>query len=210
MKKLGVLVALIFVVQIGFAQYDPEAKVVLDAMSDKYQKVSAFTAVFKQKLTNESAGLEEIIDGTIQVKDQMYKLEIAGQQIFNDGTDIWAYNPDGKEVTVSANDPEEQEISLSNIWDLYKSGFKYILMANNDNGNQVVDLDPLDRSKSYYKIRMFIKQNYDLHSFLVFESSGNKYHYAITEFSENNDLTDSDFKFDPSKYPGVEVIDFRD
>ena len=39
----------------------------------------------------------------------MYALEIAGQIIFNDGQDLWSYNKEIMEVTVSTFDEDEQD-----------------------------------------------------------------------------------------------------
>lgn len=210
MKLIKALILVLAVSTQAFGQYDPDAKAVLDAMSARYKKIPAFSATFNQTLTNEQADLNETMKGNISVMNEMYKLDIAGQKIFNDGTDVWSYNPEINEVTVSPYDAEESEISLANIWDLYKNGFKYILLAENDNGNQVIDLDPTDRNKSYYKIRMIVSQDNILQSFVVFETSGNKYTYEISDFNERPDLTAADFTFNPSDYEGVEVIDFRE
>lgn len=207
-KQLFIVCALI-ISQIATAQYDPEAKSVLDAMSNKYRKIPAFTASFSQSLINESEDIDESMTGKISVKADKYALEIAGQKIFNDGTDVWSYNEELAEVTVSTYDPDEQEISLNNIWDLYQEGFKYILLSANENGNYVVDLDPVDRSKSYFKIRMVIGKDNSLKNFTVFENGGNKYKYTINDFAEKSNLSDDSFTFDPADYPDVEVIDFR-
>ncbi|WP_420577631.1 LolA family protein [Ekhidna sp.] len=208
MKKLiiaSLSLAILFQVH---AQYDPEALAVLDAMSNKYKQIDAFKASFSQKLTNESAGLDETISGDIAVKGDMYVLEVAGQKIFNDGTDIYTYNKEINEVTISPYDPEESEITLSNIYDIYKSGFKYVLAEKQANGDRVVELDPESRDKSYFKIKMTINSKDELKSFTVFERTGNKYLYSINSFTPTS-LSDSYFSFDVSKYPNVEVIDFR-
>jgi len=208
--KVNVMTSLLLVATFQImAQYDPSALKILDAMSAKYKAIPAFTATFSQKLTNETAGIDENISGKIAVKEGKYRLEIAGQIIFNDGQDVWSYNKEAKEVTVSTFDPSEQEISLSNIWDLYKDGYKYILLAENDNGNNVVDLDPIDRTKSYFKIRMFISQNNELKSFSVFESNGNRFVYNMDTFKNDPTIKDTAFTFNSVNYPGVEIIDFR-
>lgn len=190
------------------AQYDPAALAVLDAMSANYKKVEAFKAGFSQKLTNESAGLDETISGQIAVKGDKYVLDVAGQRIFNNGTDIYNYNPEIKEVTISTYDPEESEITLSNVYELYKNGFKYILASKEANGDRIIELDPESRDKSYFKIRMTINAKDELKSFTVFERTGNKYVYSINSF-ESVSLPDNYFTFDTSKYPNVEIIDFR-
>ncbi|MEM0941478.1 MAG: outer membrane lipoprotein carrier protein LolA [Bacteroidota bacterium] len=190
------------------AQYDPSALKVLDAMSNKYKKVESFKATFSQELMNESAGIKEIISGQIAVKDNMYVLDVADQRIFNDGTDIYTYNPEISEVTVSSFDPEESEITLNNVYDLYKDDFKYVLTSTETNGDQIIDLDPESRDRSYFKIRMIISAQDELKSFTVFERTGNNYLYTIKSF-QSTTLPDSYFTFDVSKYPNVEVIDFR-
>ncbi len=206
-KYLGVFMLLAS--QLSVAQFDPEAKAILDAMRDNYRNIEAFTATFTQKLTNESAGLEEQFEGTITVMDKFYKLIIGEREIYYDGTDLWSYNKDISEVTVSPYMEDEQEISLNNIWDIYQEGFKYILLSTNPNGNQVIDLDPIDRDGSYFKIRMIISRENRISSFTVFENTGNKYLYEITNFKEQADLTPDFFKFDPEDYEGIEVLDFR-
>lgn len=190
------------------AQYDPQALIVLDAMSAKYKKVEAFKAGFSQKLTNESAGLNETISGQIAVKGDMYVLDVAGQRIFNNGVDVYNYNPEISEVTISSYDPEESEITLGNVYELYKDGFKYLLASKEANGDRIIELDPESRDKSYFKIKMIIDSKDELKSFTVFERTGNKYVYSINSFEEVN-LQDNYFSFDTSKYPNVEVIDFR-
>ena len=201
------LLSLVLLLQVK-AQYDPQALQVLDAMSNKYRQVEAFKAEFSQQLINESAGLDETISGRIAVKGGMFVLDVAGQRIFNNGTDVFSYNPEIKEVTISPYDPEDQEINLGNVYDLYKKGFKYNLAETTPEGDRIIELDPESRDKSYFKIKMNINAKDELNSFTVFERTGNKYTYLINAFMPA-DLPDSHFTFDVSKYPNVEVIDFR-
>ena len=208
MKKLIITLFSLTFIASASAQYDPLALTVLDAMSAKYKKVGAFKVTFSQNLTNESANLDETISGRIAVKGGMYLLDLENQRIFNNGIDICNYNPEIGEVIISTYDPEESEITLSNVYDLYKNGFKYVLRFKETNGDRIIELDPESRDKSYFKIRMVINAKDELKSFTVFEKTGNRYMYSITSF-EPVLLKDSYFTFDPLKYPNVEVIDFR-
>ncbi|MDE0470992.1 MAG: outer membrane lipoprotein carrier protein LolA [Ekhidna sp.] len=207
MKKL-IIIFLIFFNQSVLAQYDPKALSVLDAMSARYKNLAAFKANFSQKLTNKSAGIDETITGQITVKSDKYVLYVAGQRIFNNGTDIYTYNPEISEVTISSYDPEESEINPGNVYDLYKDGFKYVCISTESNGDRIIDLDPEKRDKSYFKIRMTINAKDELKSFEIFEDTGNRYLYSIESF-QSASLPDSYFTFDTAKYPNVEVIDFR-
>ncbi len=208
MKKYTISLLTLLIGTFAFGQYDPEALAVLDAMSARYKQVEAFKAAFTQELTNKEADLNESISGEITVKENKMVLEVAGQKIFNDGTDIYSYSEELAEVTISTFDAEESEINMSNVYDLYKDGFKYALISKMANGDRVVELDPESRDKSYFKIRMIINGKDEIKSFTVFERTGNVYKYSIDTFEEVS-VSDDFFKFDASKYPNVEVIDFR-
>jgi len=209
MKKVILLFTIVLLSQGAVAQYDPEAKAVLDAMSAKYKKVAAFSASFSQKIENQSAGIDESMEGKITVKGEKFKLEILETEIYNDGKEVWVYSPELEEVTVSINDPSEAEITPGNVYDLYKKGFKYALLSVMGNGSRVIELDPESRDKSYHKIRMIIDATNALKSFTVFEKTGNRYLYTVTNFKPLSSLSDSFFVFDTKKYPNVEVVDFR-
>lgn len=208
MKKVIFVFAATITALSTFAQYDSEALAVLNAMSNKYKKIGSFEAEFVQHMSNEGAGIDESIEGQITVKGDMYLLKVAGQEIYNNGTDVYSYSKEIQEVTIDTFNPDEQEITLGNIYDLYKEGFKYILISTESNGNRIVELDPETNNKSYFKIRLVIDKNDNLKTFTVFEKGGTKYLYDIKNFKEVT-LNDSYFTFDTSKHPDVEVIDFR-
>ncbi|MFT5640260.1 MAG: outer membrane lipoprotein carrier protein [Cyclobacteriaceae bacterium] len=209
MKKLFIAFAFLLSTQLSYAQYDPDARAVLDAMSEKYKSFEAFAAGFKQEFTNENAGIDESMSGEIIVKDNQYVLDIAGQKIYNDGNEMWRYDEEMAEVTVTINEPEEQEISMNNIFDLYKDGFKYILMGQNQRGERMIELDPITKDKSYYKIKMVIDKNDMLKNFSVLERSGNTYKYIIEDFKTMKDVSAETFAFNVGDFPNVEVVDFR-
>lgn len=209
MKRISMAFCLLLIAQFSFAQFDPEARAVLDALSAKYKSFEAFTADFTQNFTNESAGIDESISGVIIVKEDQYILDVAGQKIYNNGEEVWRYDAEMAEVTVTINEPDEQEISMSNIFDLYKDGFKYILMGQNEKGDRMIELDPVSKDKSYYKIKMIIDSQDMLKSFSVLERSGNIYKYTIEEFRIMKNIAENTFVFDATQYPNVEIIDFR-
>ncbi len=208
MKKL-IIALLILLGNQTIAQYDPDALAILDAMSMKYKSIEGFYAEFSQNLKNVTAGLDETIRGKITVKKDKYVLDVVGQKIYNDGENIYTYNAEVNEVTISTYDNTSEEISLNNIYDIYKSGFKYGIYEVIE-GVSYIDLDPEDRSdKSYFKIRMEIDTTNNLKAFSVFEPSGNVYRYTISNFLEKKSISDSFFTFDSSAYDGIEILDFR-
>lgn len=211
-KNLICLCVMCFgVLSVGFAQKDAAALEILDAMSAKYKSMPAFEANFSYNIENPEEGIDEGFQGIITVKDSKYKLNMGGQEIINDGENVWTFLKDDNEVTIAEYDEEESEITLSNIFSIYKSGYKYLWLEERNNGTvDVVDLVPEDLEKTFFKIRMEItRKDKDLLSFKVFDKSGNRYLYKINEFKSDSNITDQDFVFDIAAHEGVEVIDFR-
>lgn len=213
MKKSLLAIILVAFAKTTFAQYDPKALEILDAMSEKYKKIPAFEANIAYTLTNDIEKISEEFKGKITVKGDKYRLALPEQEVINNGSTIWTYLPDVKEVNIDNYDPESDDINPSKIYDIYKKGFKYLYVQDKTVDGvlcEVVDLFPEKADSQYFKITMNIsKKDKSIKSWTMFDRGGNRYKYSITKFEPNARISDSYFTFDPQKYPGVEVIDLR-
>ncbi len=213
MKKLLFGLISVFLVNVANAQYDPKALEILDAMSKKYKEITAFEANIAYTLINDVEKLNEKFSGKITVKGGKFKLVLDGQEIINNGTTMWTYLPDIKEVNIDNYDPEGEDINPAKIYDAYKKGFKYLYLEDKTiNGVlcHVIDLVPEKKDAQYFKIRMNISaKDKSIQSWTMFDKSQNRYTYSITKFVPNIKVDDSFFTFDVSKHPGIEVIDLR-
>ncbi|MFB9863842.1 outer membrane lipoprotein carrier protein LolA [Rufibacter immobilis] len=210
------LLALLAVVQLTQAQNvqkDPQAEKILDAMSKKYQALNAFKVNFTQTLESPSAKVKESISGDITISGNKYRLAVAGQEIINNGATIWTFMKKENEVTVSDNDPDEQEMTPNQIYTLYKKGYRYVYGGEEKEGGEavhVIDLTPNDRENQIFKVRLHIsKKDNSIKSWKMFRKNGNRYTYKITKFTPNPPVTATTFAFDKSKYKGVKVVDLR-
>ena len=184
-----------------------DALEVLNQMSDKYKKMNGFTSSFTYSMNNLSENITDSFEGTISVKDEKYILFIEGQKIINDSKTVWTYLEDLNEVTISEFDPTEQEISLNNIFEIYKEGFTHKNIGEKDDLLNI-EIYPDSDEKSYFKILFKINKSNLLESFTVFDKSNTLFIYTINNFIEE-DLDLSLFTFIEKNYPGIEVIDFR-
>lgn len=214
MKKLILAVVLLTFAKVTFAQYDPKALEILDAMSKKYKSIPAFEANISYTLTNETEKINEEFKGKITVKGDKYKLVLPEQEVINNGATLWTYLPEAKEVNIDNYDPNsENDLNPSKFYEMYKKGFKYLYLEEKTEGGvlcEVVDLVPEKKDAQYFKVRMNIaKKDKSIQSWTMFDKGGNKYRYTITKFTPNPAVADATFTFDPKKYPGVEVIDLR-
>ena len=125
MKKIIVFINLIFLNQFSlFSQEDKLALDLLNSMSDNYKKMKGFTSSFTYSMKNLTEDITDSFSGKISVKDDKYVLFIEGQKIINDSKTVWTYLEDLNEVTISEFDPSEQDISINNVFEVYKEGYK--------------------------------------------------------------------------------------
>lgn len=215
MKKLVfALVAMVGMINLSFmsltSQNDPKAQEILDAMSKKYKEMSSFKAKFSYTLENEAKKMKESAEGEITVKGSKFKLKVGDQEIYNNGTTVWTYMKGTNEVNISSYEPEEDDLNPTKIYTMYKKGYKYILIGE-QNDNSIVDLEPVDRKATQIsKVRIIInKKDKTVKSWKIFEKNGNRYAYQVKNFSPNVKVEDSEFNFDKTKYPGVTEVDLR-
>jgi outer membrane lipoprotein carrier protein len=213
MKNLIFGLLALFLTVSASAQYDPKALEILEAMSKKYKSIPAFEANIACTLTNDVDKINEEFKGKITVKGDKFRMALPEQEVINNGVTIWTYLPEAKEVNIDNYDPGSEDVNPSKMHEVYKKGFKYLYLQDKTEGGvlcEEIDLVPEKKDAQYFKIKMFInKKEKTIQSFTLFDKGGNRYKYTISKFTPNPKVEDSYFAFDPSKYPGVEVIDLR-
>lgn len=214
MKKIiTLLLATFFITNALYSQYDDKALQILDGMSKKYKEIPSFKANFSYSLMSDVTGVKETSKGEILVKGGKFILKLANQEIFNNGTTVWTYVKESNEVNVSDYQPDENEITPTKIYTMYKKGYKYVFVEEKtENGKvyETVDLIPEDKKNQVFKVRIDInKKDKSVKGWKIFEKNGNRYVYNIDSFTPQTALSDNVFNFDKTKYKGVEVVDLR-
>ncbi|AZQ62834.1 outer membrane lipoprotein carrier protein LolA [Flammeovirga pectinis] len=206
----------ILVLSIGnlFAQQDEKAQKILDQMSSFYKGLNSFSADINQDAISTSDGKIGDIQMKAIVSGNKYQLQLDGQTIYNDTKTVSRYDQEMEEVTIEEADSDDTDVmsSPAKIYSIYQKNFKYLYIEKDAKGNDVIDLSP-DKSLevNFFKIRMHINpKTHALVKFVIFEK-GNlmRYENSITNFKQNVPVSDSEFVFDTSKYPDVEVVDLR-
>lgn len=178
---------------------------ILSAVNRQYSSFTSYSAGFKV------SGAEKYT-GALLSKGKMYKISLGGQEVYNNGKDVYTYIAETHEVNITSyNEGDESDISPNNIFNLYKKGYASSYKNEVTLGGKkydVVTLTPKTRS-SVLKIELTIgKTDKLISSWAVYDKSGSTT-YTITDFKPNITVTDAAFTFDKSKYPKVEVIDLR-
>jgi len=210
----GALLILTFGIAISAnAQYDAQAKKVLDGMSSKYKTIASFTAHITYILDNTEDDIHESFEAEIGIKGEKFRMFADEQEIIINGSTVWTYLADGNEVNIDTYSPEDDDVTPSNIYNIYEKGYKYVLFGEDKIGGKVydvVDLSPENTDSDYFRIRLTIaKSDHILKKFTMYAKSGNRYTYDISNFNSDANLDDSYFNFDVAKYKDVEIIDLR-
>jgi outer membrane lipoprotein-sorting protein len=215
MKKLYIAIILLTSSILGIAQKnDPEAKAILDAVSAKFKTFKTVQANFVYKVENASGKVLSTQKGNILMKGTKYRITFGGQQIFCNGVTVWNYDKAANEVTISKLDASSGMITPQKLFtNFYDKDFLYMLNGESKVGGrtlQEIEMTPVDKSKAFHKVYVLVdKAAKTINTTKVLEKAGNRYSYSVSSMKTNVAMSDSQFVFDKSKYPGVEEVDLR-
>ena len=220
-KVISIGILLSFVGLMGYGQNnslgksDPDAKKILDAVSNKIKAFKSVQAAFTVKIEDAQGAQEGLKKGTLSMKGNMYKVSITGQEIFCDGKTIWTYDKASNEVTITKFDPSVNTITPQKLFtNFYDKDFLYKLNGEQKMAGknvQEIEMTPVDKSKNFFKVFIYVDKSKGLlYGSRMLDKGGNKYTYTINSLDGHAVLPDSVFTFDKTKYPGVEEVDLRE
>lgn len=198
----------------GMGKNDPEAKKVLDAVSAKFKSFKAVESGFSLKIENSSGKNLGTKAGTVYMKGSKYRVNVTGQEIYCDGSNISTFDKTANELTITKIDPSANSITPQKMFtNFYDKDFLYKLNEESKVGGktvQQVELTPIDKSKPFFKVLVNVdKKGQTITSTKVYEKTGNIYTYTVSKMKTGAVINDTQFVFDAKKYPGVEVVDLR-
>ena len=194
----------------GIGNSDPNAKKILDAVSAKFKSFKSVQSNFSLKIENAANKIMGNKSGTVFMKGTKYRIKVVGQDIFCDGSNVWTVDAAAKEITLTRLDPSNNTITPQKLFtNFYDKDFLYKL--NSDaKGIQEIELTPLDKSKMFHKVILFInKAAKTITSTKVFEKAGNRYTYTVSGMNTATVISDATFTFNQKNYPGMELVDLR-
>jgi outer membrane lipoprotein-sorting protein len=215
MRKLYFGTALLLMSLSIFAQTnDPAAKTILDAVSAKFKTFKTVQATFTYKVEDAKGKVMSTKTGTIWMKGSKYKVLFGGQEIYTDGTTVWNYDKNAKEVTINSADVAGNGLTPQKLFtNFYDKDFLYLLNGEKKVGTktiQEIEMTPTDKSKNFHKVYLQVdKVSKTIYSTKVLENAGNRYTYTVSSMKTDVAMPDATFTFDKKKYPGVEEVDLR-
>jgi len=201
----------IFISSTAFITQDQKANAILATVSKTYKSYKTIKAGFRISIDNQQTNSKINQKGTLYLKGKKFRIDMSDQEIYCDGNKMWTYFKEENEVQIAKYDPNQQDINPSEIFTIYKKGFKSKYIGEVLKGNvkvQKIELIPDDRNKPYFKVKLEIeKATHKISSMQILNKNGLVTNYSITSFDGNVDISDSFFKFDSRSKPGVVEID---
>ena len=180
-----------------FGKSDPDAKKILDNVSNKFKTYKSVVANFTLKIENSSGKVLGTKEGVVNMKGSKYRVSISdreiysdSQEIYSDGNNIWTYDKSTNEVQITQFDPSANAITPQKMFtNFYDKDFLYKLNGESKKDHktvQQIELTPLDKTKSFFKVLVDIdKSSQSIMNTTVFQKTGDHYIYTVTNLKTN-------------------------
>ena len=211
-RILGIVMVLSMIGTSLASAQEENPKIILDKMSATYKAMAGFEIEFVQKVMSESEVLDRF-SGNAAVAKEKFMIKFRDQHIYCNGPVLWTYLVESQELTITNFEPEETFINPTNIYDIYKEGFKYDYKRSENLGGALVDVIEListDEDSDFTNIIMYIdKSTSYLKAWDLIDYDGIKTSFEVANFKPNQVYETSAFEFDSKKNPVQHTEDYR-
>jgi outer membrane lipoprotein-sorting protein len=197
------------------AQSGLTAQAILTEVSERYKQLNGFKATFEYTYSTDSDGIIQTNTGEVTVKGDRYRLVLDDQEIFNDGNTVWTYIKSSRyeEVTINNVDKDSDELTPSNVYNIYQRGYNSKLNGEKKmDGKTVYEIILTTNKKAaqFKEIKLFVeKTQKDLVAWEIQDDVGGIFRYRFKDVKKNEPIQDNYFVFNPKEHKNVEVIDLR-
>lgn len=212
--KISVAIAFLFIWNTHApAQTDEDAGKILKQVSDKYDAYKTIQANF-EFLVELPESETHTDKGTLYLNKphHSYRIKLSDQEVISNGKSVWSILPQDEEVQITEPMENDETIGPNNIFTFYKKGYKYVSMEDEFSKGKrlkVIELAPENTQQNYFKIKLRINPNSHIHDVKIFDKSGARYTYSITNLYVNHKINPNQFSFQKEKYKNFEIVDLR-
>lgn len=192
-------------------QNDPAAERLMKDFRGKYEAYNNMKIQYVQTIKNAESDLDQTLGGTLYLMDNSFRIETAGQILMSDSKKMYFYFIEENELTIDFID-EEEMFKPSDLFTLYDKDFKYQMFGTatvNGQACDIIQFTPQKRDAyDIHSIWLYIaKADKSLQKAEIKDKGNNMVTYEIRKITPNLNITQSFFRFDTTKHPGVIVTD---
>ena len=204
MKRLILVLLVVFTASLGTAQDAGKAKALLDDVYNKVQGYENIFVDFNYVLHNAEADTNSETRGDVTLKGDKYLFNYLGTKQLYDGSKVYTIMPENEEVTIEDKAEEENALTPSKMLTFYKEGHTYawdILQNVQGRKIQYVKLVPIDTNAEIKSILMGVDaETKHIYKLIYTGKNGTTTTITVNSFKTNKPLSKTLFTFDASKY----------
>ena len=210
MKTLPLLLASVLITSTSFSQ-TINSEVILNKLSNSMKNLNTFYVEFNANIKNTSTGVNESEKGKGWVKGNKYFATYGDITLLSDGKKTWTVINEEQSVYESYASDDEESMNPKKLMTIWENGFKNKYeKASTFNGENVhvIKLFPINPDDAdYHTILLYVtvKTN-ELKKAVMKTNDGTTMTYHLTKFVSNEEIADSKFVFNKTKYPEFAVI----
>tara|TARA_B110001452_G_scaffold1216_1_gene1073 strand:+ start:223 stop:879 length:657 start_codon:yes stop_codon:yes gene_type:complete len=191
---------------------DLKCERILQEVSDNIQKNNA--SKFNFKLEIKSEDINEIQNGYALIEKEKFYYKTEEREVICDGINVWTYLPEDNECYIDLLEDLDNTLNPSEIFTLWKEGFKFKYMNKTIVNNQTIHkikMFPSQADKSnFHTIIMEINESLKL----ITEASvktkdGVTIKTTISKLTRNPKINTKQFSWDVESHPNSDEIDNR-
>jgi outer membrane lipoprotein-sorting protein len=195
------------------AQGSEKAAKIIKQSQQKLETIQDFSADFTYSITNPNMKKPVVRAGELKYKGGKFVIQMPDQEVYCDGVTQWVYLPDPEapEVTIMDYDPEEPWIEA--IFKVYEAsteprydGTEKVHGVNCHKIFLAIKDPNLDFNQAYVWINT---SNNFLEKTMLIDRRQTQNIYEFSNVKTDQGLSNLDFRFDVSKYNGIDVFDER-
>lgn len=200
----------------SFSASAQTSKEILDKLSAKAKAYKSITSDFSSTLVDKKNGKNVKQEGTIKIKGAKYALALSDYIVISDAKTVWSYDKKGNSCSIDdIADVKDGAFDPSQMFTIWEKDFKHEMKNTAANVDGVaayeINLYPINaKNKPYHTITMFVdKAKMEVVKIIVKTRENAEITYKVKSFKTTTDIPDTEFSFNKTKYPGVEMVDNR-
>ena len=196
----------------SFESEDLKCEKILQEVSDNIQKNKAYKFNFKLEIKSED--INEVQNGYALIENEKFYYKTEEREVICDGVNVWTYLPEDNECYIDLLEDLDNTLNPSEIFTLWKEGFKFKYMNKTIVNNQTIHkikMFPTEPDKNTFHT-VLVNVNESLK--LITEASvktkdGVTIKTSISKLTSNPKINTKQFSWDADSHPNSDEIDNR-
>ncbi len=195
---------------------DPEAKRILELIKEQVHTAQDLSLDFE--FSYSVPGQDAFsTKGHIKEKGSHLKVSSSDMEIYSNEQGQWTYTSSSNEVNIEdvTEDTSNAFFSPTQIVKFYESDqFVYAIEDIVKDGDEMIYkmiFKPLDEFMDYSLIKLDVRESasFTMEKVHILSKDGSSINLSLSNYQWNTGIADTDFYFDASRYPNVQVEDLR-